>query len=161
MGFCFDLIVVRKGTYTVTVMSFHMWAIFLYSPAVQNKFCFMSVYFGNLRKIQHDDFIKWTHFPRNWPFVRGIHRSPSSFPIVSPGSNITKLTSHTGVHVAFSLAFTPMGSPHMSINVILETEIHWKGSSIGFQAISGDALLPSSYKLLAGRYAVGPNLRRH
>ena len=23
----------------------------------------------------HDDLIKWKHFPRNWPFVRGIHRS--------------------------------------------------------------------------------------
>ena len=24
----------------------------------------------------HGDFIKWKHFPRYWPFVRGIHRSP-------------------------------------------------------------------------------------
>ena len=24
----------------------------------------------------HDDVIKWKHFPPNWPFVRGIHRSP-------------------------------------------------------------------------------------
>ena len=24
----------------------------------------------------HDDIIKWKHFPRYWPFVRGIHRSP-------------------------------------------------------------------------------------
>ena len=23
----------------------------------------------------HDDIIKWKHFPRNWPFVRGIHRA--------------------------------------------------------------------------------------
>ena len=23
----------------------------------------------------HDDVIKWKHFPRYWPFVRGIHRS--------------------------------------------------------------------------------------
>ena len=23
----------------------------------------------------HEDLIKWKHFPRNWPFVRGIHRS--------------------------------------------------------------------------------------
>ena len=22
---------------------------------------------------EHDDVIKWKHFPRNWPFVRGIH----------------------------------------------------------------------------------------
>ena len=24
----------------------------------------------------HDDVIEWKHFPRYWPFVRGIHRSP-------------------------------------------------------------------------------------
>ena len=28
----------------------------------------------------HDDVIKWKHFPRYWPFVRGIHRSPMSSP---------------------------------------------------------------------------------
>ena len=26
--------------------------------------------------LSHDDVIKWKHFPRNWPFVRGIPRSP-------------------------------------------------------------------------------------
>ena len=26
--------------------------------------------------VAHDDVIKWKHFPRYWPFVRGIHRSP-------------------------------------------------------------------------------------
>ena len=30
--------------------------------------------------IFHDDVIKWKHFPRNWPFVRKIHRSPVNFP---------------------------------------------------------------------------------
>ena len=30
--------------------------------------------------IRHDDVIKWKHFPRNWPFVREIHRSPVNFP---------------------------------------------------------------------------------
>ena len=25
---------------------------------------------------EHDDVIKWKHFQRYWPFVRGIHRSP-------------------------------------------------------------------------------------
>ena len=27
-----------------------------------------------------DDVIKWKHFPRYWPFVRGIHRSPVTSP---------------------------------------------------------------------------------
>ena len=28
----------------------------------------------------HDDVIKWKHFPRCWPFVRGIKRSPVNSP---------------------------------------------------------------------------------
>ena len=28
----------------------------------------------------HDDVIKWKHFPRYWPFMRGIHRSPANSP---------------------------------------------------------------------------------
>ena len=28
----------------------------------------------------HDDVIKWKHFPRYWPFLRGIHRSPVNSP---------------------------------------------------------------------------------
>ena len=30
--------------------------------------------------LYHDDVIKWKHFPRYWPFVRGIHRSPVNSP---------------------------------------------------------------------------------
>ena len=29
---------------------------------------------------RQDDVIKWKHFPRYWPFVRGIHRSPVNSP---------------------------------------------------------------------------------
>ena len=29
----------------------------------------------------HDDVIKWKHFPRYWPVVRGIHRSPVNSPL--------------------------------------------------------------------------------
>ena len=28
----------------------------------------------------HDGVIKWKHFPRYWPFVRGIHQSPVNSP---------------------------------------------------------------------------------
>ena len=28
----------------------------------------------------HEDVIEWKHFPRYWPFVRGIHRSPVNSP---------------------------------------------------------------------------------
>ena len=34
----------------------------------------------NLRFLLHYDAIKWKHFPRCWPFVRGIHRSPVDSP---------------------------------------------------------------------------------
>ena len=29
---------------------------------------------------RHGDVIKWKHFPRYWPFLRGIHRSPVNSP---------------------------------------------------------------------------------
>ena len=32
-------------------------------------------YSGRSGSTLHDDVIKWKHFPRYWPFVRGIHRS--------------------------------------------------------------------------------------
>ena len=41
------------------------------------------LYFGSLRlyfPFAHDDVMKWKHFPRYWPFVRGIHRSPVNSP---------------------------------------------------------------------------------
>ena len=35
---------------------------------------------ANAVAAMHDDVIKWKHFPRYWPFVRGIHRSPVNSP---------------------------------------------------------------------------------
>ena len=32
----------------------------------------------------HDDVIKRKHFPRYWPFVRGIHRFPVNSPTQRP-----------------------------------------------------------------------------
>ena len=29
---------------------------------------------GNIHGVSHADVIKWKHFPRYWPFVRGSHR---------------------------------------------------------------------------------------
>ena len=28
------------------------------------------------KQVEHDDVMKWKHFPRYWPFVREIHRPP-------------------------------------------------------------------------------------
>ena len=33
-----------------------------------------------MKQALHDDVIKWKHFLRYWPFVRGIHRSPMNSP---------------------------------------------------------------------------------
>ena len=33
-----------------------------------------------MRLQRHDDVIKWKYFPRYWPFVWGIHRSPVNSP---------------------------------------------------------------------------------
>ena len=35
---------------------------------------------GKIQRGFHDDVIKWKQFPRYWPFVRGIHRSPANSP---------------------------------------------------------------------------------
>ena len=43
----------------------------------QSSFANMSLCQG---LFSHDDVIKWKHFPRYWPFVRGIHRSPVNSP---------------------------------------------------------------------------------
>ena len=43
-------------------------------PPVANGSC------ENAFLADHDDVIKWKHFPRYWPFVRGIHRSAVNYP---------------------------------------------------------------------------------
>ena len=35
---------------------------------------------ANENLMKHDDAIQWKHFPRHWPFLWGIHRSPVNFP---------------------------------------------------------------------------------
>ena len=64
------------------------------STAISNKqqrshqhFTLLAFYEGNHRSPvtplssgYHDDVINWKHFPRYWPFVRGIHWSPVNSP---------------------------------------------------------------------------------
>ena len=51
----------------------------------------LAVSAGN--KKRHDDVIKWKHFPRYWPFVWGIHRSPVNSPHKSQWRGVLMLTS--------------------------------------------------------------------
>ena len=46
-------------------------------PSNGIQLCF---YAAQLNKTDHDDVIKWKHFPRYRPFVRGIHRSTLNSP---------------------------------------------------------------------------------
>ena len=48
------------------------------SQAESILLCVYLMHFGSWWN--HDDVIKWKHFPRYWPFVRGIHRSPVNSP---------------------------------------------------------------------------------
>ena len=47
---------------------------------VRNKILSNLKHHANQFIPEHDDVIKWKHFPRNWPFVRGIHRLPVNSP---------------------------------------------------------------------------------
>ena len=74
--------VITAKLYTLSSLSFHWLSMMskLIQPddVIPNscldimKSCGMSRVNGEL----HDDVIKWKHFPRYWPFVQGIHRSP-------------------------------------------------------------------------------------
>ena len=62
----------------MTIAAYPIWT-FVYSP-VWKKFYWFVNYMEYNSEWYHDDVIKWKHFPRNWPFVREIHRSPVNFP---------------------------------------------------------------------------------
>ena len=53
-----------------------------YSVAFSWVDCFVFWCISCYRVLSHDDVIKWKHFPRYWPFVRGIHRG--EFPTQRP-----------------------------------------------------------------------------
>ena len=60
-----------------TLMSRHSIALFIQGTVYMMYRCRHM----NVKAYQcHDDVIKWKHFPRYWPFVRGIHRSPMNSP---------------------------------------------------------------------------------
>ena len=52
----------------------------LLKPCCVQYHVFIVVIFKCKNDETHDDVIKWKHFPRNWPFVQGIHRSPVNSP---------------------------------------------------------------------------------
>ena len=56
------------------------WA-YVHGLTLQSQF---PVHYSLILTAFHDDVIKWKHFPRYWPFVRGIHRWPVNSPHKGP-----------------------------------------------------------------------------
>ena len=60
----------------------HVWLVvyFIVTSNIYNRLWMTETYqiYSLIRA--HDDVIKWKDFPRYWPFVRGIHRSPVNSP---------------------------------------------------------------------------------
>ena len=76
----------------------------------------------------HDDIIKWKHIPRHWPFVRGIHWSPTDSPHKGQWSRafdvlfdlcLNKLLSKYSKHWLFE---TPSRSLWRHCNVITQCQ---------------------------------------
>ena len=53
-------------------------------PLTKNESQYRNKYFPVRISIAHDDVIKWKHFPRYWPVVRGIHPPPPPPPHPPP-----------------------------------------------------------------------------
>ena len=67
--------------------SLYTYDLYMPSPKERNPLYLMSLIipigFMNLKwqvSQPHDGVIKWRHFSRNWPFMRGIHRTSVNFP---------------------------------------------------------------------------------
>ena len=56
----------------------------LKAPILSHNFICLGKPFHARSPHCHDGVIKWKHFPRYWPFVRGIHRSPMNSPQKGP-----------------------------------------------------------------------------
>ena len=59
-------------------MNWYWW--YYHGKTKRNETVIISYAWGILCVSITDDVIKWKHFPRYWPFVRGIHRSPVNSP---------------------------------------------------------------------------------
>ena len=74
-------------TWHLTITIFHIYKPPRNNPIDINVFMMelkihtrLILRFSFVIMILHGDVIKWKHFPRYWPFVRGIHRSPVNSP---------------------------------------------------------------------------------
>ena len=63
---------------------FHVMKTLSYDTLLESSACLtlelLTWYATSSTPLEHDDVIKWKHFPRYWSSVRGIHRSPVNSP---------------------------------------------------------------------------------
>ena len=108
-----------------------------------------------------DDVIKWKHFPRYWPFVRGIDRSPVNSPHKGQwrgalmfslicawinvwinnreAADLIRHRAHHDVRVMIILVYTwniPPRGAHSSRYVVFVVECYWKMLSISLKVYS-------------------------
>ena len=69
-----------KWNIIVTIVIKNWTAISSFISDLHTKLRRISGSVSGLATDPHDDVIKWKHFPRYWPFLRGIHRSPVNSP---------------------------------------------------------------------------------
>ena len=69
----------------------------------------------------HDDVIKWKHFPRYWPFVRGIHRSRSH----SQHNVGTPLNMHPQACVVMIVTYALVPNRLQDIVGMMSYELHY------------------------------------
>ena len=77
---CFDLSSVRSCRIHRRALSWKDLKIPISKTRLKMTFLESHSDLPGANELNHDDVIKWKHFPRNWPCVRGIHRSPVNSP---------------------------------------------------------------------------------
>ena len=80
-------------------------------PENQNTLPCALIYYRSV----HYDVFKWIHFPRYWPFVRGIHRSP-----------VDSLTKSSDEEIWGFL----WSAPGQTVETTIETQTNWDAIAI-------------------------------
>ena len=77
--YCFTLAkFFNQPTFWSIIFHFLPMHISNFTPVFHFKHCTQT--YDTCIVLFHDDVTKWKHFPRYWPFVRGIHRWPVNSP---------------------------------------------------------------------------------
>ena len=77
-----ELYGVSRVASTIWILTWMFWWVvtFMWLYAITVKNDVNATKRWTVKCVFHDDVIKWKHFPRYWPFVRGVHRSPVNSP---------------------------------------------------------------------------------